>query len=223
MASIENEPVRLEAPGPYIRRQLRLHQETPLPSPFELRESVIAALANRRSAEVFMPISTGELATWLHYTTSVQAVNSEDPNRQRRYVASFGALHPAHIVVGSPAGSWKAYVPERHAMGDLYVDPLAAAALRARAHQCFQTEGATLVALIGDFDLAAHYYLNPLSLMLRDSGVLFGHAALVAAALGLGFRILGSTGSPHVERLVMDLPFRPVATGLAWIGGASAA
>ncbi|MEP7354183.1 MAG: hypothetical protein ABI824_13210, partial [Acidobacteriota bacterium] len=183
----------------------------------------IAALANRRSAEKFTPISTGELATWLHYATSVQAVNSEDPNRQRRYVASFGALHPAHIVVGSPNGTWNAYVPERHALGDLHVDPVTATALRAKAQQCFQTDDATLVALIGDFDLAAHYYLNPLSLMLRDAGVLFGHAALVASALGLGFRILGSTGSPLVERLVMDLPFRPVATGLAWIGGSSAA
>lgn len=223
MASIEDEPIRIEAPGPYIRRQLPLCQETPLPSPFELREPVIAALANRRSADVFAPISTGELATWLHYTTSVQAVNSGDPNRQRRYVASFGALHPAHIVIGGPNGSWNAYVPERHAMGDLYVDPATASALRAKAQQCFQTEDATLIALIGDFDLAAHYYVNPLSLMLRDAGVLFGHAALVAAALGLGFRILGSTGSPFAERLVIDLPFKPVATGLAWIGGAPAA
>ena len=55
--------------------------------------------------------------------------------------------------------------------------------------------------------------------MLRDGGVLFGHAALVAAALGLGFRILGSTGTPLLERLVRGLPFRPVATGLAWVGG----
>ena len=97
MASIEDEPIRLEAPTPYVLRHLPLRQETPLPSPFELRESVIATLANRHSAEVFTPIATSELATWLHYTTSVQAVNSEDPNRQRRYVASFGALHPAHI------------------------------------------------------------------------------------------------------------------------------
>ena len=221
MASID-EPIRVEAPGPYIRRQLPLYQETILPSPFQLRESVIAALANRRSAKIFTSISTGELATWLHYTTSVQAVNSEDPNRQRRYVASFGALHPAHIIVGGPNGSWKAYVPERHAIGELHVNSVTAAALRATAQQCFPTDDATLVALVGDFDLAAHYYLNPLSLMLRDAGVLFGHAALVASALGLGFRILGSTGSPLVESLVMDLPFRPVATGLAWIGGASA-
>jgi hypothetical protein len=223
MASIEDEPIRLETPGPYIRRQLPLRHVTPLPPPFELRGSVITALAQRRSAEVFTPISNDELATWLHYTTSVQAVDSEDPNRQRRYVASFGALHPAHIILCSPNGSWNGYVPERHAMGDIHVDPVTAAALRAKAQRCFQTEDATLVALIGDFDLAAHYYLHPLSLMFRDAGGLFGHAALVAAALGLGFRILGSTGSPLVERLVIDLPFRPVATGLAWIGGASAA
>jgi hypothetical protein len=64
--------------------------------------------------------------------------------------------------------------------------------------------------------------LNPLSLLLRDAGVLLGHAALVAASLGLGFRILGSTGTPFVECLVSGLPFRPVATGLAWVGGARA-
>ena len=222
MASIEDEPIRLEAPGPYVRSQLPMLQETPLPPPSELRCSFITALAQRRSAEVFTPISTDELATWLHYTTSVQAINTEDQNRQRRYAASFGALHPAHILLGSPNGSWNAYLPGRHVLGALQIDPVSAAALRAKAQQHFQTEDATLVALLSDSDLAAHYYLNPLSLMLRDGGVLFGHAALVAAALGLGFRILGSTGAPLVERLVQDLPFRPVATGLAWVGGGRA-
>ncbi len=222
MASIEDEPIRLDTPGPYIRLQLPVLRETPLPPPIEPRGSLVAALARRRSAEVFTPILTGELATWLHYATSVQAVNAEDPNRQRRYVASFGALHPASILLGSPNGSWHAYVPERHALGDLEIDLSTAAALRTRAQQCFQTQDATLVALLSDFDLAAHYYLNPLSLLLRDGGVLFGHAALIAASLGLGFRILGSTGAPLVERLVKGLPFRPVATGLAWVGGAPA-
>jgi len=87
----------------------------------------------------------------------------------------------------------------------------------------FQAKDATLVALIGDLDLASHYYQHPLPLMLRDVGVLFGHAALVAAALGLSFRILGITGNTLVERLVMDLPFRSAAPGLAWIGGGCAA
>jgi hypothetical protein len=220
MASIEDEPIRLETPRPYFRLPIPVLQETRLPPPIEHQGSFIAALARRRSAEAFTPISTSELANWLHYTTSVQAVNAEDPNRQRRYVASFGALHPANILLGSPNGSWNAYVPERHALGDLEIDPAAAAALRTRAQQCFQAHDATLVALLSDFDFAAHYYLNPLSLLLRDGGVMFGHAALVAASLGLGFRILGSTGTPLVERLVRSLPFRPVATGLAWVGGA---
>ena len=50
--------------------------------------------------------------------------------------------------------------------------------------------------------------------MMRDAGVLLGHSALVAAALGLGFRILGSSGSPSSESIVCNLSFRPMATGL---------
>jgi hypothetical protein len=222
MASIEDEPVRIETPGPYIRSQLPVLCESLLPPPLELRGSFIAALSRRRSAEVFTPISSDSLATWLHYTTSVQAVNAADANRQRQYVASFGALHSTHILLGSPNGSWNVYVPERHALGDLQIDPLVAAELRAKAQQYFHAPDATLVALMSDSDLAAHYYLNPSSLMLRDAGVLFGHAALVAAALGLGFRILGGTGTPFVERLVQELAFKPAATGLAWIGGGRA-
>jgi hypothetical protein len=222
MASIEDEPIRLEAPGPYVRSQLPVLQETPLPQPLEVRCSFITALAQRRSAEVVTPISPDELATWLHYTTSVQAVNAEDSNRQRRYVASFGALHPAHVLLGDPNGSWSAYVPARHVLGSIEIDPATAAALRAKAQECFQTQEATLVALLADLDLASHYYLNPHSLLLRDGGVLFGHAALVAASLGLEFRILGRTGTPLLERLVRELPFRPVATGLAWVGGGRA-
>lgn len=72
------------------------------------------------------------------------------------------------------------------------------------------------------WDLAVNYYQNPLCLMLRDGGVLFGHAALVAAALGLSFRILGSTGTPFTERLVSNISFKPTAVGLAWIGRAHA-
>jgi hypothetical protein len=222
MANIESQPVRLDAPGPYTRVQLPLLRELPLPTPPDLHVGFIDALRRRRSAEVFAPIATDDLAAWLHYTNSVQAVNSEDPNRQRRYVASFGALHPSHILLGSPKGDWCVYVPERHAVGDVRVDAGVAEALRARAQQCFQTHDATLVALLGNFDLGAHYYLNPLSLMLRDAGNLLGHAALVAAGLHLAFRILGITGTPILERLLPDLPFTPFATGLAWLGATGA-
>jgi hypothetical protein len=219
MASIEDDPIRLESPGLYARGKLPVDQEAPLPPPLELAGSFRSALSRRRSAEVFAPISDEELSSWLYYVHATQAVNSDDPNRQRRFVASFGGLHPTSILLGRPSGVWATYVPERHVLGLLEVDSSSAAALRARAQQCFQTADATLVVLLTNSDLATHYYINPLGLMLRDAGVLLGHAALVAASLGIAFRILGSTGTPFVEGLLPALPFRPVATGLAWVGG----
>jgi hypothetical protein len=222
MESIEAEPIKREAPGPYRRSQLRLLRERPLPPPSRIRGSFLAALAERRSAEVFRPIATHELSTWLHYTASIQAVHVQDPNRQQRFVGSFGALHPTHIVLGQSDETWRAYVPAEHVLGDIRVDPFAAAMLRTKARQYFPAEDATLIVLVTDADLANHYYLNPQSLMLRDAGVLLGHAALVAAALGLGFRILGGTGTPLIEKLIPDLPFTPAATGLAWLGGRAA-
>ena len=223
MESTEDEPIRREAPDAYERSELQSLRETPLPPPSALRGSFLAALSERRSAEVFTPLAVRELATWLHYTASIQAVNAQDANRQQRFVASFGALHPTHIVLGQPDDNWTAYVPTRHVLGDLEVDAITATMLRAKARQYFPAENATLIVLISDVDLANHYYLNPRSLMLREAGVLLGHAALVAAALGLGFRILGGTGTPLVERLIPELPFTPAATGLAWIGGGRAA
>ena len=221
MENTEREPIRLEEPGPYHRAELPFVREIALPPPLQLRGSFLAALADRRSADIFTPIALEQLATWLQYTASIQAVNAEDRNRQLRFVASFGALHPTHIVLAGPDNNWAAYVPARHALGELRVDAQIATCLRARACDCFRTEEATLIVLLTNADLVDHYYLNAQSLILREAGVLLGHGSLVAAALGLGFRILGDSGTPLAERLVPDLEFRPAATGLAWIGGAA--
>ena len=222
MESTEKEPIRLENPGPYQRAELSFIREIPLPPAQQLRGSFFAALAERRSPDVFTPIAIQELATWLHYTASVQAINVQDRNRQKRFVASFGALHPTHIVLGGRDDRWTAYVPAKRVLGELRVDATTAASLRARAREYFHTENATLIVLLTDADIVDHYYLHARSLMLRDAGVLLGHGSLVAAASGLGFRILGACGTPFVERLVLDVAFRPAATGLAWIGGARA-
>jgi hypothetical protein len=160
-----------------------------------------------------------DLATWLYYTGAIQYYHAEDPNRQRRFVGSLGALHPAHIILGEPNGTWSAYIPERHALGHLHVDEDVASKLRTRAEQYFKSAIAILIVLVSDSNLVENYYQNADGLVLRDAGVLLGHAALVAAALGFTFRILGGTGGRLVEEVVRDLPFKPVATGLALIGG----
>jgi len=159
-----------------------------------------------------------DLATWLYYTGSVQSVHAVDSNRQRRFVGSFGALHPAHILLGTPHSEWYAYLSEEHALGRLNVNADAAGELRRRAMQLFNAPEAILVALLSDEDLVANYYGNGSTLVLRDAGVLLGHAALVAAAIGIAFRILGFTGSTPLEQLVCDLPFRSKASGLAFVG-----
>lgn len=77
---------------------------------------------------------------------------------------------------------------------------------------------AAVICLLSDCDLAANYYQNYVPLLFRDAGVLLGHAALVAAAHRLPFRILDRTGTTIAESLVTGLSFRPLATGLAVLG-----
>src|SRR5579871_2348597 len=219
MANTEGEPRRLAKPELTKRRCLPFTRKIALPEPSPIPMSFILALAERRSAERFASIDLSDLATWLYYCSTVQSVHSDDRNRQQRFVASFGALHPAHILLGNPDGKWFTYVSGEHALGELAVDANVAFQLRNLAAQLFAAPEATLVSLISDTELAESYYENASGLILRDAGVLLGHGALVAAAIGIGFRILGSTGGPLLEKMVCDLPFRAMATGLAWIGG----
>jgi hypothetical protein len=219
MTNTDEEPIRLNWPLGKKRFPLPVVGKTPLPKPFPIQASFLLALYERRSAEHFVEVPLNDLATWLYYCASVQSVHCGDPNRQRRFVSSFGALHPAHLVLGHPNGKWSTYLPDEHALGDLAVDVAAATNVRTKAMELFGAEKATLLTLISDADLVARYYDNASGLLLRDAGVLLGHASLVAAALGLGFRILGSTGISSLENLVCNLPFRAIATGLAWIGG----
>lgn len=150
-------------------------------------------------------------------------MNLEDANRQRRFVGSFGALHPAHIVLGTPSNAWSVYLPERHSLGVLAVDQDVAALMRSGAEACHSGRDAILIALLADLDLAESYYGHPLQLLLRDGGVLLGHGSLVAAAIDLAFRILGNVGGDTANSLVPGIAFRSVGTGLAWIGGVSVA
>jgi hypothetical protein len=221
MASTDGNPTRISVSGPYKRRPVPVMGKVALPPPSITSISFLHAVVQRRSGDCFAPLDDHDLATWLHYSGSIQRLNSEDSNRQQRFVGSFGALHPNHILLGEPNGQWRTYLSEEHSLGALEVRPEVAAALRARAMEYFHFPEATVVALMTDGDLVANYYENASSLVLRDAGVLFGHGALVAAALGISFRILGGTGTPFLEQLIPRLAFRPVASGLALIGARS--
>jgi hypothetical protein len=82
----------------------------------------------------------------------------------------------------------------------------------------YAAESAIVVALLCDVDLVRSYYRDASELILRDAGVLLGHAGLVASAVGVAFRVLGTTGADSLERLVCDLPFACKSVGLALVG-----
>jgi hypothetical protein len=219
MANIDDRPVRLTPVAPLRRRAVPVMDKVHLEQPEKLSSSFVDVLVARRSAEKFGEITLNDLSTWLYYLASIQAVQESDQNRQRRFVGSFGALHPAHILLGMPDHNWFAYLPGEHSVGLLRVNVEAATELRANAMEFYSAESAIVVALLCDIDLVATYYGNASELILRDAGVLLGHAALVASAVGIAFRVLGTTGAESLERLVCDLPFACRSVGLALVGG----
>jgi len=138
MASIREDSVRLDETRPYKRSALPVLREVLLPSPLLVSCSFELALGRRRSAELFGPITAPQMGTWLKFTAGLQATNVDDPNRQRRFVGSFGALHPAHILIGTPTNVWSVYLPGYHALGVLEVDHHAAGLVRKNAEACHQ-------------------------------------------------------------------------------------
>ena len=221
MASIDADPIPRTDRGAYRRLELSIAQEEALPEPAILEVSQDEVLSRRRSASRFGAIRLEELSTWLKFTCGLQARGVGDSNRQLRFVGSFGALHPSHVLLGDPDDSWATYIPERHSLGRINVDRGAARELRRRAEECHPGEYGTLIALVADLDLAESYYVQPAPLLLRDGGVILGHGSLVAAAIGIPFRILGVIGIGIIESLLLSAPFRCYGTGLAWIGGAA--
>jgi hypothetical protein len=222
MANIDLEPVRLVPSAPVRRCQLPVKEKIFLDEPKEISATFAAALRARRSAEKLGAISPENLSTWLYYVASIQAVQEFDRNRQRRFVGSFGALHPAHILLGTPEQRWFAYLPGEHSLGELSVHPDISTALRTKAMEFYRAEEATIVGLLCDLDLVSSYYGNASDLVMRDAGVLLGHAALVASSIQISFRILGATGTGLIEQLVSNLPFAPLAVGMALVGARSA-
>jgi hypothetical protein len=223
MTIIDDEPIRRATPLKYERPRLPMIRTMELPAPKYLPGTLMSAVRGRRSGYEFVPPSLTELSTWLYFSAAVQSSNSEDRNRQLTYSASFGALHPEHIIIRQPTGEWFFYLANEHKFGAIQVANDASASAWSNVQQFYRAPRAALIALVSDRDLTEAYYQNSMSLILRNAGVLLGHGAIVAAGLGLPFRILGGTGAPWIYDIFKTWPFTPVACGLAFLGGAGSA
>lgn len=214
--------IRRVQPGPYQRLKLPIISSIALPAPNPATCSFAAAHSGRVSGDVFGSPTNDELSDFLKDVFSIRSVDRNDRNRQKRCVASMGALHPAHLLLYHRVIGWCAYAPEEHSLGRLPVNEANSKHLLQLADEHLPGHEAAVICLLSDCDLASNYYENYVPLLFRDAGVLLGHAALVAAAHGLAFRILGRTGTITAESLVEGVRFRPLATGLALLGSKSA-
>jgi hypothetical protein len=210
--------IRRPQPGKYERQSLPILSSTPLPAPHRANCTFATALGKRVSADSFGTPTNEELSDFLNEVSRIRFVDRDDRNRQKRCVASMGALHPAHFLVYRSMTGWQVYVPEEHALGKLSINEANSKRLLDLVDEHLPGHQAAVISLLSDCDLAGNYYENYAPLLFRDAGVLMGHAALVASAHGLPFRILGRTGTDVAESLVRGVPFRPLATGLALLG-----
>jgi hypothetical protein len=215
--------IRRREPGKYERQSLPILSSTPLPAPHTAKCAFAAALEKRVSGDSFGSPTNEELSDFLNDVSGIRFVDRDDHNRQKRCVASMGALHPAHFLVYRPTTGWQVYVPEEHSLGHLAVNEANSRRLLDLVDEHLPGHQAAVICLLSDCDLAGNYYENYAPLLFRDAGVLMGHASLVASAHGLPFRILGRTGTDIAESLVRGVSFRLLATGLALLGSTVAA
>lgn len=214
--------IRRPQPGKYERQSLPILSLTPLPAPHAANCAFATALEERVSGDSFGLPTNEELSDFLNDVSGIRFVDRDDHNRQKRCVASMGALHPAHFLVYRPTAGWQVYIPEEHSLGQLSVNKVNSERLLNLVEEHLPDQQAAVVCLLSDCDLVANYYENYAPLLFRDAGVLMGHAALVASAHGLPFRILGRTGTDIAESLVRGVSFRLLATGLALLGSKAA-
>lgn len=210
--------IRRSEPGKYARQNLPIVSSTPLPAPHTAKCTFATALARRLSGDSFGSPTNEELSDFLKDVCGIRFVDRDDGNRHKRCVASMGALHPAHFLLYRRSDGWRVYVPEEHSLGQLSVNEAYSKRLLDLVEEHLPGHQAAVICLLSDCDLAANYYENYVPLLFRDAGVLLGHAALVASAHKLPFRILGRTGGDTAESLVRGVSFRLLATGLALLG-----
>jgi hypothetical protein len=210
--------IRRGQPGDYRRLSLPILSSIALPVAHSATCTFATALNRRVSGDSFGSPTNEELSDFLNDVFGVRFIDQKDRNRQKRCVASMGALHPTHCLLHRRGNGWHVYLAEEHSLGQLLVDEANSDRLLGLVDEHLQAQQAVVICLLSDCDLAANYYENYVPLLFRDAGVLLGHAGLVAAAHGLSFRILGRTGTAVAESLVKGLSFRALATGLALLG-----
>jgi hypothetical protein len=95
---------------------------------------------------------------------------------------------------------------------------LSAEEVRRNLEVVLPLSSATLLLFAAEPGMTSAKYENAMSLVWRDAGVLQGHLAMAAEAIGLNFCLLGVIGEPWIGALT-DEPGL-VGVGAAYVGEA---
>lgn len=132
---------------------------------------------------------------------------------ERRGAPSAGAIHPVHILICDPlTRALHRYDGQAHAL-----ESLACAAPKPMLEMftaILPFDAATLLLFVAEPGKTAAKYSDPISLVLRDAGVLQGLMAFAAEALKLNFCLLGATGDPWIAQLSQEGKLRGVGAAL---------
>jgi hypothetical protein len=134
---------------------------------------------------------------------------------EQRGVPSAGAIHPIHILVCDlETRQLRRYDGQAHAFQVLH--DLLPEELARECSKVLPPNKGTLLLFVAEPGKTAAKYVDPLSLVWRDAGVLQGGMALAAEALRLNFCLLGITGDPWAASLSKEGKLRGV--GAAFVG-----
>jgi len=205
MWTLEADPAPRSVPDLYNPIEWEVRERCSLPAPdIEALAPMAATLDARYSERTFAPVREALMGAllWHAARTKESAPSPLGFQIEHRPTPSAGAIHPVHLVIQlTDEGSWARYNPQEHSLDLFAKDDSRLQPLVDYSEQVVPRGGGHLILFVAEPGKTAAKYENPESLIWRDAGILQGSLALVAAALGLNYCLLGITGNPWVAQL----------------------
>jgi SagB-type dehydrogenase family enzyme len=180
---------------------------------------ILHVLERRKTERSLGNISQNALAELMWHTARGKSWGDASlgfPLSQRP-TPSAGSIHPIHVLIHRPGSLYcHRYIPEHHALAELANSEVISFQIRESLNNFFPCPDAAAIFFIAEPGKTAAKYLNPESLIWRDAGILQGTLSIVAAAMNLGFCLLGATGQTIARSL--DDEGRLQGVGIALVG-----
>lgn len=173
-------------------------------------------LDRRRSRREFYKINDQKLSSLLWFA---QRHTGYFPNqRVTTPMPTFGGLASVRtLVLTSDLNCW-IYDPENHSAKIIESDNVTKKAIRKEVDEFFPLNDGALLLFAASESFVRSHYADPVSLVLRESGILIATLALIAEAFELSFCPLGTLGQSWLISLSNTCEKIIIPAGAAVIG-----